>query len=178
MKLYVIRHGLTDWNVKNKIQGQKDIELNDIGINQARQVKEKFNEYNFDLIICSPLKRAKLTAEIINEDKNIEIIYDNALLERGLGDFEGLSTEVDEESIYNYNSNLKCKNIEPVVQLCDRVFSLLNYIKENLSTKKILLVTHSGTARAIEAYFYGISENGDLPPENLKNCEIREYRYE
>lgn len=177
MKLYVIRHGLTDWNIENKIQGQKDIELNDVGINQAKKAKLKFNDYNFDLIICSPLKRAKLTAEIINQDKNIDIIYDNALLERGLGNLEGLNAEVDEESFYNYNLNLKTQNVEPVVQFCNRIFNLLDYIKENFNTKKVLLVTHSGTARAIEAYFHGISENGDLPPENLKNCEIREYTF-
>lgn len=175
MKIYVIRHGLTDWNVKKKIQGQKDTELNNIGINQARETKDKFNEYNFDLIICSPLKRTRLTAEIINQDKNVEIIYDEALMERGLGDLEGLSTEIEEDSIYNYN--LKNKNIEPVVKLCDRVFRLLDYIKDKYKNKKVLLVTHSGTARAIEAYFYGINENGDLPPEDLKNCEIREYEF-
>lgn len=83
--------------------------------------------------------------------------------------------EIYIEFIQEYN--LKNKNIEPVVSLCDRVFRLLDYIKENLNNKKILLVTHSGTARAIEAYFYGINENGDLPPENLKNCEIREYTF-
>lgn len=175
MELYVIRHGQTDWNFKNKIQGKQDTELNDIGIHQARKAKEEFNKYNFDLIICSPLKRCKLTAEIINKDKNVEIIYDNALLERGLGDFEGLDTDIDEDSIYNYKLNLKNNNIEPVVQLCERVFNLLNYINKNLNNKKILLVTHSGTARAIEAYFYGIDKDGNLPPENLKNCEIRKY---
>lgn len=42
---------------------------------------------------------------------------------------------------------------------------------------EILLITHSGTARAIEAYFYGIDKDGELPPENLKNCEIREYEF-
>ena len=52
---------------------------------------------------------------------------------------------------------------------------LIDEIINKYKGKNILLVTHSGTARAIERYFYGIDENGDLPPENLKNCEIREY---
>lgn len=177
MKVYVIRHGLTDWNLNGKIQGQKDIELNEIGIKQAKDAKDKFNSYNFDMIICSPLKRTKLTAEIINQDKNIKIYYNDALIERGLGDYEGLCTKIEEDSLYNYNLNLTDKNVEPVAQLCNRVFELLNYIKENLNDKKILLVTHSGTARAIEAYFYGIGKDGKLPPENLENCEIREYTF-
>ena len=177
MKIYLMRHGLTDWNLNNKIQGQKDTELNEIGIQQAKNAKEKFNSYNFDLIICSPLKRTKLTAEIINNDKKIEILYSDALIERGLGDYEGLSTEIEEDLIYNYNLNLHDKNIEPVVDLCVRISKLLDYIKMNLYNKKVLLVTHSGTARAIEAYFYGINKDGELPAENLKNCEFREYTF-
>lgn len=47
-------------------------------------------------------------------------------------------------------------NIEPVVDMCNRINKLLDDIKANYSNNKILIVTHSGTARAIEAYFYGI----------------------
>ena len=67
--------------------------------------------------------------------------------------------------------------IEPVVDLCNRINKLLTEIQNSYKNNTILLVTHSGTARAIEAYFYGIEENGELPPENLKNCEIREYEF-
>ena len=84
---------------------------------------------------------------------------------------------IEEDLLYNYNLNINDKNVEPVVDLCDRISKLLNYIKDNLNDKKILLVTHGGTTRAIEAYFYGISEDGQLPPGNLKNCEFREYTF-
>ncbi len=62
LELYIMRHGETQWNHLNKIQGQKDIELNKTGIAQAEKAREEFNKYEFDLIICSPLKRAKQTA--------------------------------------------------------------------------------------------------------------------
>lgn len=175
MKLYVIRHGQTNWNLKGIIQGQKDIELNDKGINEARKAKDEFNSLKIDLIMCSPLKRAKETAKILNTDKNINIIYKSELIERGLGDFEGESCITEEDDIYNYHMNKTIRNIEPVVDLCNRVNELIDEIKNKYKGKNILLVTHSGTARAIERYLYGIDENGDLPPENLKNCEIREY---
>ena len=175
MKLYVIRHGQTNWNLKGIIQGQKDIELNDKGINEARKAKDEFNSLKIDLIMCSPLKRAKETAKILNTDKNINIIYKSELIERGLGDFEGESCITEEDDIYNYHMNKTIRNIEPVVDLCNRVNDLIDEIKNKYKGKNILLVTHSGTARAIERYFYGIDENGDLLPENLKNCEIREY---
>ena len=56
MKLYVMRHGQTDWNVLGKIQGISDTELNETGIKQAKEAKEKFNQLEIDLIFCSPLK--------------------------------------------------------------------------------------------------------------------------
>lgn len=85
MKLYVIRHGQTDWNVAGKCQGMSDIELNETGIEQAKKVKEQIKKYNINLIISSPLKRAKKTAEIINEAINCPIEYDNRVIERGFG---------------------------------------------------------------------------------------------
>ena len=59
MKIYVIRHGQTDWNVAGKCQGRTDIELNETGIEQAKQAKEQLKNYNIDQIICSPLKRTR-----------------------------------------------------------------------------------------------------------------------
>ena len=96
MKIYVIRHGQTNWNVEEIIQGKKDIELNEVGIRQAYEVKEKLNMLNIDLIMCSPLKRTKKTAEIINQDKNLNIIYKKELIERDLGDFEGKDCDIEE----------------------------------------------------------------------------------
>lgn len=159
MKLYVVRHGQTDWNINEIIQGQKDTELNHTGILQAESLKEEFNKLDIDLIMCSPLKRTKKTAEIINQDKKIKIIYRSELIERGLGDFEGEDCETEEDEIYNYYKNDTRMNIEPVVDLCNRVNKLINEIKSDYHTNTILLVTHSGTARAIEAYFCGIDSD-------------------
>ena len=66
---YLIRHGQTDWNVEHKLQGQKDIPMNDEGIRQMNDLADKLAEtgLTFDLIISSPLDRAKTSAEIIAE---------------------------------------------------------------------------------------------------------------
>lgn len=175
MKLYVIRHGQTDWNLIDKIQGQTDIPLNKTGMIQAKEARDKIQKLDFDLIICSPLKRAKQTAGIINQNKNVEIIYDEALIERSLGSFEGTQSNLDDFPISNLKINSEINNIETAKQLYNRVSKLLDNIKNNLRDKKILLVTHGGTIRAIETYFFGTDESGNMPPETIKNCEIREY---
>ena len=136
MKLYVIRHGQTDWNVKEKCQGRTDIELNNTGIKQAQNAKEQLKKYKIDLIICSPLKRTRKTAEIINEAINCQIISDERIIERGFGNIEG---KTDEEwkkilgdntyAISNYYLNFNESNIESMRNICERVWDLLDEIK-------------------------------------------------
>lgn len=87
-KLYIVRHGKTDWNVKGWVQGSTDIELNEEGIRQAKELSEKIDLDKIDICLCSSLKRAKQTAEILVKDK-VKIIYDNLLVERGFGNYEG-----------------------------------------------------------------------------------------
>lgn len=90
MKLYIIRHGQTDWNIQGKIQGQTDTVLNETGIKQAQIAKENLANTEFDLVICSPLKRAKQTAEIILKERNIPVIFDDRLKETYFGKLEGI----------------------------------------------------------------------------------------
>lgn len=84
MKLYVIRHGQTNDNVNNIINGRSNEELNETGKEQARQMKNKIEALDIDLIICSPLIRTKQTANIINS-KNIPVIFDERIIERDTG---------------------------------------------------------------------------------------------
>ena len=164
MKLYVIRHGQTDWNVAGKCQGMTDIELNSTGIKQAEQARNEITNYKIDLIICSPLKRARKTAEIINEVTNCKIISDERIIERCVGKIEGTTKEKwnsiigdDVDIVNNYNLNYDKQYIEPI--------------------QTVLLVTHGGTCRAINAYFNGIGEDGHVESAKIKNCEIREYEF-
>ena len=117
------------------------------------------------------------TAQIINREKNVEIIYDKRLIERHCGDYEGTPTTLDEEPLFNILTNVSTHNIETVKELYERVYSILTEVKEKYKDKKVLLVTHGGTTRAIETFFYGVDKNGIMPPETIKNCEIREYEY-
>lgn len=86
-----MRHGKTDWNAKHKLQGRTDIPLNEEGIQMAEQAKEKYKDVNFDICYCSPLVRAKQTAEIVLEGRNIPIVYDDRLMEMCFGVYEGVT---------------------------------------------------------------------------------------
>lgn len=174
-----MRHGQTNWNVLGKLQGCTDIELNETGIKQAQNAKQEFNKDKIDLIFCSPLKRAKKTAEIINEDKKVPIICEEKIVERNFGDLEGLKFEekdvFQKNNFWDYKTNLQYANVESIVDCCNKVWGFLDEIKEKYQDKNVLLVTHGGTAKVINSYFKGICEDGSLPKAGFQNCEIREY---
>ena len=125
MKIFVIRHGETEWNKLKLCQGQKNIKLNEIGINQAKIVKEKLENEKIDLIISSPLDRSCKTAEIINENSDTPIIYDDRLKEKAFGKLEGRKIdEFDFYSYWDYYKNLEYDGLENMQDFFKRIYSI------------------------------------------------------
>ncbi|MCR4991162.1 MAG: histidine phosphatase family protein [Lachnospiraceae bacterium] len=88
--LYIIRHGRTDWNDLHKLQGRTDVPLNESGRSMAREAAVKYRDVHFDICYCSPLVRAKQTAEILLEGRDVPIVFDDRLKEMSFGSYEGI----------------------------------------------------------------------------------------
>ena len=176
MKIFLVRHGQTDWNVKHKVQGKADIELNDTGVAQANETSSKLNHITIDLIICSPLKRAMQTAQIINKGRNIPIIYDERISERDFGEMEGKhQEEFDFKGFWSYQRNIKYESAENIQDFFDRIYAFLDNITEKYRDKNILLVNHGGVSIPVDCYFNEIPKDDDLLKLVAKNAEIKEY---
>lgn len=180
MNIYVVRHGQTEYNVRNIFQGHTDVPLNDVGIAQAKETAEKFRDTNIDLMLVSPLKRAKQTASYINEIVKSEMIIDERLIERFFGDMEGHGNREDWNirMMLDYNKNYTKENIEPVQGVFKRIFDFLDDITQKYKDKNIVLVTHAVVSIPIECYFNGMPDILDyehLDKLALKNCEVRRY---
>lgn len=93
--LYIIRHGLTDWNTKHKLQGQTDVPLNDEGRAMAREAHEEYMDVHFDVCFCSPLIRARETAGILLEGRDIPVYFDDRIKEMSFGSYEGIENSFD-----------------------------------------------------------------------------------
>lgn len=174
MNLYVIRHGLTDWNIQGRIQGSTDIELNSTGINQAKQTAELLKNTDFKAIYSSPLKRTIDTAKIINEYHNIDIIKDNRIIERNFGNFEGTQNVLTDISDYlDFEKNLSTNNVESIKALFQRIenFLLDLFNKYKNTDSNILIVTHGGVSIAITAIINNTKNN--LASLGMKNCEVK-----
>lgn len=177
MNVYVIRHGQTEWNVLKKMQGSADIPLNEKGIEQAQQTKLNLENVTFDVILCSPLIRAKQTAEIINNERNLNIIFDNRLRERDYGEFEGTSkSSFNYNDFWAYNKNIKYAKAENVQEFFNRVYGFLDEIKNKYIDKNILIVCHAGVTKAIECYANGMMKDEEIGPYLPDNASIQEYQ--
>jgi broad specificity phosphatase PhoE len=87
---YFLRHGQTQWNAEGRFQGHTDIPLNDLGLSQAQNAADALARCDVDLIIASPLVRARKTAEIVAQHLGKPLLVDAELKERHFGAFEGL----------------------------------------------------------------------------------------
>lgn len=87
--LYIIRHGKTDWNLMHKLQGKTDIPLNEAGRQMAAEAGERYKDTHFDVCYCSPLVRARQTAELLLKGRDVPVIIDDRLSEMGFGIYEG-----------------------------------------------------------------------------------------
>lgn len=169
--IYIVRHGQTDWNLEGRMQGHSDIPLNETGINQAKIIKEKLKDIQFDKVFSSPLKRAYQTAKIIT---NTEITIDERIIERDNGELEG-KLKKDCPPNIDFNDPNTGFGIESIIDFRNRIFNFFDDITTNYTNENILVVTHAGVAIYARCYFEGEPINNDYLSFKIKNCEVLMY---
>ena len=175
-KLYFTRHGQTFWNVENKICRATDIGLTEFGHKQAIACGKAILDAQLpiDLILYSPLIRAKDTAMHISEITGIKAIEERRLKEQHFGKFE--STPRDGHEFYLAKKQF-CYDFdggESMMQMAYRIYGLLDELKE--SEKTYLLVAHNGIARIVASYFHNMT-NDEFAKAGIKNCEVVTYTF-
>lgn len=144
MKITLIRHAQSIYNEKRLLQGQVDCKLSEKGLKDTKEKSKDFPK-DFDICFCSSLKRAKQTANILVPYLNI--IYDERIIERGLGDWEN-TPNTDEKQFLLQNKTVP-QNAETCEQFDRRIQDFLKMIKNNYQNEKILIITHGGVIYAI-----------------------------
>ncbi|HOD92399.1 MAG TPA: histidine phosphatase family protein [Clostridia bacterium] len=178
MRILLIRHGQTDWNIQDKVQGSSDIPLNETGIQQAYATKDMLKDYVFDIVISSPLIRAYQTADIVCEGRENVIVTDGRISERDFGKFEGVSYKQNMEyrkGAWSLKMDEQLDTVEAYPLFYKRVEGFLDEILKVHYGKDILLVAHGGVSIAVGQYFRGIPQSGLVHEYILDNCEIAEY---
>lgn len=176
LEILFVRHGQTDWNKENKIQGSSDTRLNEVGLAQAKAAHKLFNDNVPDLIIASPLTRTLQTAEAIAFGRNIPIFTDERIKERSFGKYEGQKSFGGRtfNSLW-YPSELPDDTIEPLDSFVDRVAEAFRDIKRKYSDKTVLVVSHGGVSIAASILIDKTPQNKNSKELYIDNCVVMRY---
>ena len=176
-KLILVRHGLSVYNDQNRFTGWKDVDLNEQGINEAKQAVNLLEEINFDMAFTSKLKRSNDTLDIILKgiEQDIPIEKDLALNERDYGDLVGqnkaeAAKEFGDEQvqIWRRSYDIPPPGGESLKDTADRVIPYLNekILPEVYSGKNIIVSAHGNSIRAI------VMALKKFTPEEILKTEI------
>lgn len=146
----LLRHGQTNWNIDFRLQGVTDIPLNETGIAQAKTVGGVLSarsEQVWDLIVTSPLSRARDTALMVGDALGLpNPDVDALLLERSFGEAEGLTHE---EWVTKYRDTNHAPGAETLEQLEARSWVLLQHLLTRFEGQRVLTVSHGALIRTL-----------------------------
>ncbi|KQV32398.1 phosphoglycerate mutase [Rhizobium sp. Root1203] len=190
MLIYVIRHGQTDWNAERRLQGQKDIPLNAVGREQARQngidLAEilKIEAIPFDFV-ASPLGRTRATMEIMRAAMNLpaeDYRTDERLVEVSFGDWEGHTVKelkatvrdrITERNLNKWDFIPPGDDAESYEIMSWRVASWLNSVE-----RPTVCVTHGGVIRSLFRTIADVPKHeaaeGEIPQDRILKIETRD----
>ncbi len=171
LKLYLIRHGETDWNADGRIQGHSDIELNARGLEQARRLAARMpDEGEFTALYASPLRRAFRTAEMIGSALNLPVTPDARLLERSLGMLEGLTMSEIREKYPEVHRAWHDGGPRPHIigeesreDFVKRVQAFVHDIHLKHAEGRVLAITHGGTINMLLMVALNLDMERPLP---------------
>ena len=154
--------------------------LNATGISQAEELRDKIAEMEFDICYASPLKRAAKTAEIAVNGR-CPIVYNDLLVERCFGNFEGKEGKdwmeiMNGVDIFDRRLNYSEYEIEPIRDVLERSRKFLELVKaENPDDARILVVAHGVLLKTLHFNIVGYDDNTDFYEFHLENGEIEEH---
>ena len=163
-EIILIRHGETEWNSQQRMQGHSNSDLSSVGQAQIQALGQWMKNVPFDLIYSSDSLRAKQTAEAITQFSGHELQFDQRLREKNLGVFEGLTSEEARErhpEVFRLFKTAGSKYVidegESTQQLQDRALEIVNEIRIKHPEEHVLLVTHGGFIRVVMKHSLGLS---------------------
>lgn len=164
--LYIVRHGQTDWNNLDKIQGVADVPLNFHGYSQAYNIAKKIEPFQPTKIISSPLLRADETAKIIGHQLLLRVEYDARLREYDFGSLTGRNrADISPDTLKSFFADPTRFGAESFTDAFARVG---NFMKSVDYDKNTLVVTHGGVINFMLCYLE--DKNNFNPYSYLDKC--------
>jgi broad specificity phosphatase PhoE len=159
LRIYLARHGQTDWNLEGRTQGGKDIPLNETGKQQAQQLKARLAGIALTTVYSSTLSRSRQTAEIVHGQTPIVSLPN--LKERSFGKFEGrLRDDPETGPQWKKRQWIPDDSLDGGESLNawrERVKTAIDTIRKEHTSGSILVVGHDYTNRMILSVLFGLT---------------------
>lgn len=159
MKLYLTRHGQTEWNLAGRMQGRLNSNLTALGKQQATWLGERLKDESIDVICSSSSGRAIETAELIRSERNIDMVLMDELREIDLGHWQGMliddviATHPEDSHAYWYQpESFVAKKQESFDEIIKRAGNALKMIIEKHEGQNVLVVSHGVFLKALFAH--------------------------
>jgi broad specificity phosphatase PhoE len=165
--LLLARHGETDWNREGRWQGWADPPLNELGRMQAAELAEQLRAVPFDAVYASDLRRARETAEVVAAPHRVPVVTDPRLREIDVGSWSGLTRAEIEERF----PGRERPDGETREEHAARVLAAVEEIARDNAGRRILIVTHGGTMRALHGHV------DERPWQPVMNCGVMELHF-
>lgn len=177
-KLFLVRHGQSQWNLENRFTGWQDVDITEVGKQEAERAGRFLENERLDIAFTSKLVRAQQTLTIILQTihkTNIPIIIDEALNERAYGNLEGLNKDetakkygAEQVQLWRRSFDTAPPGGESLKDTYERVIPYYkNFIlPQLLKGKNVLLAAHGNSLRALIMYL------DKLSPQDILNTEI------
>jgi len=186
MRVVVVRHGETDWNLNGRMQGHAPVPLNETGRQQADRVGRYLGrEYAFDRVVSSDLLRTQQTAEAIREYVDAPVSLDSAWRERDLGVYQGLSYgDIHErfpefalgEAAVEAASEVP-EGGESLLDVRERVLDGWNAVLGG-DEETVLVVTHGGPIYLLLGHVKDLDVQAALLEHSQSNCGVNEFHHD
>lgn len=186
MKLYVVRHGETPYNVAQVACGTGDAPLTETGIRQAKELAGYIRQHQAELairhIVVSNLLRARQTCRYVEQALGLQAVVDERFHELSVGDYLGLRTDAETFEVKRY----RAMRSEPFVRLAGgesfadtlvRVYPALDEIRRTYAGENVLIICHEMIMRTIATYF-GSFAIDSLEAYTAKNCQMNVFDME
>lgn len=175
-KIYLVRHGATDWNVDKRAQGQADVPMNTLGYQQAEEAAERLEEEGIGAVYASDLQRASETAKAIARRHGLEVAVDERLREIDQGDWTGLTpTEIAQRWPDQWGMTRHYTprpGGETPQHVRERAVAALEDIVRAHPAAEVVVCSHGGTIRWIAAETIGYDDKQSAGIRGLSNGAI------
>ena len=167
-RVLVLRHGQSEWNAARRWQGQADIALTDLGLEQARRAADKLG--SFAAVASSDLERARMTAEIIAGSLGMSTLPpDPRFRETHVGEWQGLTADEIETNWPGYlDSHRRPPGFEDDASIIARVGKALTELAVAFPGEEVLCIAHAGVLRVMRRHL-GVPDRR-IP--NLGGCHF------